>query len=269
MESKQKPSGKVGKISGGSNPKITNYKITNKEEARKKAALQGKFSQRITIAKQGRELFLNKDYTGAAKKYNEYLTVLAQAQDANDIYQLSPAKFDQKKDLTEMLLISQIYWELSRIYEMPPKLQKAFDQCIKQFVRFTVNQPYQVLNSEVLRKHIRKNKHKSRQIGALQKAYAQIQVQSKKCFIATFALGESHWATSELRFFKKDYLAGTGGSLLTGFYYKASQPLVEYLYKRPALGRAVRFVSIPAIVSMAWASRIIRMTKKCICYLKS
>ncbi len=69
--------------------------------------------------------------------------------------------------MTEMLLISHVYWELSRVYEMTPKLQVAFDKCLKQFVRFTINQPYQVLNSEVLRKYIKKNKHVSQaDIGA-------------------------------------------------------------------------------------------------------
>ena len=64
--------------------------------------------------------------------------------------------FDAKRQVTELLLISHVYWELARINEMPPKLQKNFSRSLNQFVKFTINQPYQVLNSEMLRKYIKK-----------------------------------------------------------------------------------------------------------------
>lgn len=246
-----------------------NNSMTTKEDSRNKRALRAKYAQRITIAKQGRELFINKDYTNAAKKYNEYLNILAQSQDTEDIYQISPAKFDPKKDVTEMLLISHIYWELSRIYEMTPKLQNSFDKCLKQFVRFTINQPYQVLNSEVLRKYIKKNKNKSRQIRALQNAYSQIQVQSRKCFVATFALGEGHWATTELRLFKSRFLGGDFGSRLVGIYYQISHPLVKWLETKPRLARATTVICGHILPAIALAAKTTRKLGQCIFYRKS
>lgn len=226
-------------------------KLDEKEQKKRRLALQGKYSQRITIAKHGREMYLSKDYVGATQKYHEYLSILAETQQVDDIYQLSPAKFDPKSDMTEMLLISHIYWELSKVYEMTPKLQKAFEKCLKQFVRFTINQPYQVLNSEVLRKYIKKNKQKSRQIGALEAAYSQIQVGSKKCFVASFAFGENHWVTTSLRRFKTNWLSGSRGAKTVGLYYRISSPLVSWLELRPMAAFFAKLFSRPVLAVLA------------------
>ena len=152
-------------------------KVESQADKKKKLALQKKYEQRITIARQGREYFSQKDYVNAAKKYNEYLGILAELNEVDEIYKLTPSMFDQKKQVTEMLLISHIYWELARVHEMTPKLQTAFNKCITQFVKFTANQPYQVLNAEMLRKYIKKNKNKTPQLGVLNHAYQQIFVQ--------------------------------------------------------------------------------------------
>lgn len=224
----------------------------DKENRRLREAIKAKYNQRITIAKNGRELFLAKDYTGAARKYNEYLAILTEIQEVEDIYSLTPSKFDPKSDVTEMLLISHVYWELSRIYEMTPKLQVAFDKCLKQFVRFTINQPFQVLNSEVLRKYIKKNKHVSRQITLLENAYSQIQVQSKKCFIATISLGNDHPSTMILRKFKKRHLIGRPHTKFVAFYYKLSHPLVEWLETKPLMKGLFIKASSPALILLSY-----------------
>src|SRR5690606_9704158 len=143
-------------------------------EKRKKLTLQKRYASRITVAKMGREAFLARDFITATRKYNEYLAIVADVQEKTSIFQLAPEKFDKTREITEMLFISQIYWELARIYEMTPKLQEGFHKSLNQFVRFTVNQPYQVLNAEMLRKYIKKNKYRSKQINALEKAYSQI-----------------------------------------------------------------------------------------------
>lgn len=236
-------------------------KLDPKEEARKKLALQAKYSQRISIARSGRELFQQKDFVNAAKKYNEYLTILAHIQEVDSIHQIDPSKFDSKKDMTEMLLISHIYWELARVYEMTPKLQSSFEKCMRQFVRFTANQPYQVLNSEMLRKYIKRNKTTSVQILSLERAYSQIQVESKKCYIATFACGESHWITAELRAFKKSCLSGPTGVKLTSLYYQVSGPLVGWLSDKALLGQVVKASSLPILLSAATLVRATGLSK--------
>lgn len=197
-----------------------------KEKNRRKLSLQKKYSTRITIAKQGRESFLVKDYISATKKYTEYLAILAEMNEAEGIYSITPSMFDSKKHVTEMLLISHIYWELSRINEMTPKLQSNFQKTLNQFVKFTINQPYQVLNAEMLRKYIKKNKNVSRQIQSFNTAYQQIFVQSKSCYIATFCFGEGSEELSTLRNFKRVLVRSTLGLKFTEFYYRFSSSLV-------------------------------------------
>jgi hypothetical protein len=205
-------------------------KVLSKEDekvkARRKLALQKKFSQRITIARQGREAFSQKDYLGAAAKYNEYLNILSELNDLDNIYSLSPIMFDNKKEITELLLISHIYWDIARINEMTPKLQNNFLKALSQFVKFTINQPYQVLNAEMLRKYIKKNKKTSKQITSLNETYQQIFVQSSKCFIATMCFGHTHQDTVTLRRFKQLILKRPLGLSFVRFYYKNSSKLV-------------------------------------------
>lgn len=205
--------------------------MTNKEETKKekqkKLALQKRYGQRITIARQGREAFTQKDYITASKKYNEYLGILAESKDLDDVYKLTPAMFEQKSQITELLLISHIYWEISRICEMTPKLQNTYYKALNQFIKFTVNQPYQVFNSEMLRKYIKKNKNVSQKLGHLNQALSQIHVQSKKCFIASECFGYHHPITEQLRIFKKELLNWPLGEKTVEFYYRISSRIVN------------------------------------------
>jgi hypothetical protein len=203
-----------------------NKKVESQADKKKKLALQKKYGQRITIARQGREYFSQKDYVNAAKKYNEYLGILAELNEVDEIYKLTPAMFDQKTQVTEMLLISHIYWELARVHEMTPKLQVAYNKCLTQFIKFTANQPYQVLNAEMLRKYIKKNKNNTPQLGTLNNAYQQIFVQSKKCYISTLCFGQHGHQTLVLREFKSLLLTLPFGQSFVAIYYKYSSSLV-------------------------------------------
>lgn len=200
---------------------------TNKEK-QKRLALQKRFGSRITIARQGREAFLAKDYIIASKKYKEYLGILADTKEVEDMFLLNPNMFNVKTEITELLLISHIFWELARIHEMTPKLTKTFQLALNQFVKFTINQPYQVLNSEMLRKYIKKNKGKSLQIGMLNQALAQIHVQSSKCFIATECFGVTHPTTNQLREFKSHLILWPLGESVIELYYRYSSRIIEY-----------------------------------------
>lgn len=198
-----------------------------KEKKRKEVVLNKKYGQRITIARQGRDAFAQKDFITASKKYNEYLSILANFNDIEDVFGLSPKMFDNKKDVTEMLLISHVYWDIARINEMTPKLHKNFSKAVSLFVKFTVNQPFQVYNAEMLRKYNKKNKN-SPCNAELVEAYQQIFVQSKKCFVATLCFGEEHQTTSTLRKLKAYLLKFSLGLKLVELYYNISSPLSSF-----------------------------------------
>lgn len=211
-----------------------------KEKKKQKIALQKKYGQRITIARQAREAFLQKDYISAQRKYYEYLGILSELNDIDDIFKLSPSMFDNKREVTEMLLVSHVYWEVARINETSPQLEKVFARALSQFVKFTVNQPYQVLNAEMLRKYIKKNRKVTQKYGQLNAAYQQIFVQSKKCYIATHCLGATSPWTQTLRQFKLWLLETPGGIHFVRFYYLFSPKLIRFLEAHPGLDRIIQ-----------------------------
>lgn len=239
-----------------------------KKENQKKLALQKKFEQRITIARQGREAFLSKDYITATKKYNEYLSILAESKNIEDIFKLAPTMFDPKRHITEMLLISHVYWELARINEMTPKLQKNFSCSLNQFVKFTVNQPYQVLNSEMLRKYIKKNKRTSPQLAMLNQALSQIHVQSKKCFIATECFGEEDIVTNTLRSFKREMILWPFGVNVVELYYRVSTKLLKHKAENKIYAKVFIILSKRPLRLFAKFTQT-SIFKRCSYYLKS
>lgn len=235
--------------------------MSNKKDADKrkeKLVLQKRYEQRITTARHGREAFGNRDFVMAAKKYNEYLSVLAELKGVSDIYLLSPTHFDQKKEVTELLLISHIYWELARIHELTPKLQHAYSKCLVQFVKFTANQPFQVLNAEMLRKYIKKSKN-SPQSALLNDTYSQIFIQSKGCYIATNCFGTNHIITKDLRKFRDNILRYKVGFKFVEVYYRYSPKLISVCNLSKPLNSIFKSIFIPPLYLFSKAYKFIKM----------
>lgn len=226
-------------------------KITNADKIKEKMKLQKRYAQRITIAKKARAYFLNKDYTNALKRYTEYLEILAKINEVDDIYSISPKHFDNRTQVTELLLISHVYWEMAKTFEMLPRFQTSYDKCMQQFVKFTANQPYQVFNAEMLRKYIKKNKFKSNQINNLNKAYSQIYVQSKKCFIATYCFGENHSKTNDLRKIKKVLNNYRPGISFIKWYYRISPRIIELAQNKPFIDKIIQLFIKPTLSFIA------------------
>ncbi|HLW57784.1 MAG TPA: hypothetical protein VKY27_10385 [Bacteriovoracaceae bacterium] len=216
---------------------ISNISKEAKEKRENDVVLQHKYNNRITITRHGKEAFDNGEYAIALSRYKEYLETVSEVKEAGtDIYSLRPSHFDPEKDLTEMLMISQIYLELARIYDAVPKYKDELHKSLDQFLNFTINQPYQVINSEILRKHIKRGKF--RNYDTFRDYYQQIAIQSKKCYIVTFSLGNDHPVTQEYRLFKEWLLDFPLGQELVRLYYLHSSVLVE----RWGKGQCMHFI---------------------------
>ncbi len=200
----------------------------NKPERRKVnlQQLQKRYAVRFNYTRQARDRFGKGDLVGAIQHYNEYLRILADVHDC-EVYDLSPDKFNPNKDKAEMLLVSQVFWELTKIYDMTSRLQTEFQTCLNCYVRFTINQPFQILNAETLRKFLRKTKS-SRKV-AYEAAYSKIFTQSKKCYIATHCFESEAIETNALRSFKTSLLLNKEGSEFVRIYYKYSPKLIQIL----------------------------------------
>lgn len=195
-----------------------------REEREKMLILKHKFENRITITKIGKEALDNGDYGTALQRFVEYMQVMSDVKKTKDFYGLKPGHFDPNKDVTEMLMISHIFFEMARIYDAVPKFQDDSKKCLEQFVIFSANQPYQVVNSELIRKHLKKSVFKN--ADTFRAAYEQIYVQSKKCYVVTFCYGTNHDITNQYRDLKNVLLDSKLGREFVRIYYTHSSEIV-------------------------------------------
>ncbi|HXH31997.1 MAG TPA: hypothetical protein VNJ01_14400 [Bacteriovoracaceae bacterium] len=222
-----------------------------REERDKKLLLKHKYINRITVTRFGKECMDAGDYAGALKRYVEYMEIMTEVKEVKDIFSIRPQHFDPKKDLTELLMISHVYFEMARIYDAVPKYHEKAQQCLEQFVVFSANQPFQVINSELVRKSIKKSVFKNQEI--FRKAYQDIFVQSKKCYVVTFCLGPEHKVTQEFRAFKDVLLDYQVGQQLVGIYYRYSSNAVDRWQDNPYMHFVGKYFIRPLLVFLSKA----------------
>lgn len=211
------------------------------------AALQKQYQQRITLAKHGQEAYQQNDYKNAIKYYNQYLKLLS---DINGIEMnvLSPKYFDKTTQSSEMFLISQVYWDLAKVYDQSTQLRKEFLFSLNQFLLFSINNSFQVVNAETLRRFIRKGRCKN--LADFKAAYQKIYITSKMCYVASFAFGHYHPTTVTLRKFKLTLAKLPWGESFIDLYYRYSPILVKFCEHYPRLGSSLRFLFFRPALSL-------------------
>jgi hypothetical protein len=217
-----------------------------REEREKMLILKHKFENRITITKFGKEALDKGDYSTALQRFVEYMQVMADVKKTRDFYGLKPSHFDPKKDVTEMLMISHIYFEMARIYDAVPKFSEDSKKCLEQFVIFSANQPFQVVNSELIRKHLKKSVFKN--ADQFRAAYEQIYVQSKKCYVVTFCYGTNHDITNQYRELKDLLLDSPFGRELVRVYYTHSSVIVPKWENSRLMRAFAQFIIKPTLL---------------------
>lgn len=224
-----------------------------KEKAKNLEQLNRRYVNRITVAKHGKLAYEQNDFINAIKHYNMYIKIIADVKEVDD-KRINPGLFNPEQELSEMLLISHIYWDLARIYDRTPHLSKEFHRCLSQFISFTTGHPYQVVNSEMLRRYIRAGKVINKK--DFQDAYDKIYVNSKKCYVATHCFGFNAPETNAIRKIKPHLLKSHMGNAFTDYYYRYSPYLVTFLQKNPKFDFV--FTKLMARPILSVFSKIIR-----------
>ncbi len=220
-----------------------------REEREQILKLKHKYENRITIAKFGKESLDLRDYANALAKFIEYLQIMSEIKKTQDFYHLKPSHFNSKTEITEMLMISHIFFEMARIYDAIPKFSGDCQKCLDQFVIFSANQPYQVVNSEMVRKYLKKSAFKNPEV--FRHSHGQIYVQSKKCFVVTFCYGTDHPITQDYRALKDILLDSNPGQEMVRLYYLYSSEAV-LRWEHSAIMRLVtRFLIRPILLFVA------------------
>ena len=193
--------------------------------------LEGKYKQRFTIAKEGKAALNRRDYRMMIYRYSEYLKIMADTFEVQTIYDLKPAFFDTKKDVAELLLISQIYWELAKVYDGSSKSKDKLELCLKQFIRFTIGMQFQGLNTEIIRKELKRRKFRNKEL--MLKCLEGIYKESGGCYVATYFEADLQ-TLKTLRNFKSSYLnKSKWGQKFIYYYYEFSPELIHFFNLYP------------------------------------
>lgn len=202
------------------------------------------YRTRLTHLKRAQALVKDDRMAQAVDSYTKYLGILALYFDTTED-KLSPGLFDPEKDVTELLLISHAYWDLSKAFDRSPNLQRECLRCLEQFVKFSIGFKYQHVNAQIIRKF--NNKKQAHNPKAFESAYQRIQISSKKCYVATMCFGFEDERTEVLRHFKLKIAPYESGKDFIDFYYRVSPVLTTFLAHRPI----VRFFAETLILKPA------------------
>lgn len=214
------------------------------EEERRPEAVVNAYRDRLKSLRQAQEYSNKGDIPKSVERYSHYLNSLAAYMKVKE-GELSPKMFDPEKDLTEMLLISNSYWDLAKAYDRSPNLQMESIRCLNQFVKFTSGYKYQHVNAQMVKKFLQKRRaHNAR---AFQEAYDRLRIDAKSCFIATYAFGEESLEVQYLRLFREKIANYRPGLLFIDFYYRFSPTLVAMAKKLPFEKSFRHFLVRPAI----------------------
>jgi hypothetical protein len=198
-----------------------------------------KYQERLKMLKRAQVFSRGEKIPQAVQCYQQYLRALAAFHRVTED-QLKPALFNQEKEIAELLLVSQVYWDLAKAFDRNPKLHSHSEKYLEQFIKFSLGYKFQYINAEMLRKFIKKGHAYNPK--AFERAYEQIRVTSKKCYVASYCFSESHYITSDLRDWKKSLLRSKFGCEFIDQYYRFSPLFVNFCLRHPLIGLPLKYL---------------------------
>jgi hypothetical protein len=225
---------------------VAKKQIKDLRDEKKKEQIKELYRTRLNHLKRAQALVKEDKMAQAVESYTKYLGVLALYFDITED-KLSPTLFDPEKDLTELLLISHAYWDLAKAFDRSPNLQRDCLRCLDQFVKFSIGFKYQHVNAQIVRKF--NNKKQAHNPKAFELAYHKIQVNSKKCYIATSCFGENHPDTELLRKFKQKISHSEAGRNFIDFYYRYS-PFIVTITNYNIITKNLEKITLKPILSI-------------------
>ena len=221
-----------------------NNNKANQEEGERTRYILQKYQNRLKVLRLGQEYTQKDDIPNAVKAYVKYLHSLADYYGVEE-KNLKPYLFKGQNNIVEILMVSQVYWDLSKSYDRAPKLTGECNRCLNQFVLFSLGYKFQYLNSEMLRKYIKRRVAHNPKL--FEEAYEKMRDNSKKCYIATHCFNENHVVVERLRLFKGCLNRSNAGKKIIDFYYHISIRLCNHLKKKTILNKFFLLFARPAL----------------------
>lgn len=186
------------------------------------------FRRRVELARTGLYSYEQHKIGEAVQAFHTYLRILEEWKKCGE-GKLHPSMFNLQEDRAELLLISGVYWDMSKLYDHTKTNEKyvEFIHYLDRFIVFSKGMPYQTVSAETLRKYIANDKgiHKKE----LKQAYARIAV--TRCFIATSLVDVTDGETiGRLQVFRDQTLSRfLFGRISIRLYYWVSPGLARVL----------------------------------------
>lgn len=190
------------------------------------------YSERLKTLKLALDFVAKNDIPHSVEKFNHYLGILA-AYNRTTEKHLTPKMFDPQKDISELLLISQAYWNLAKSYDKSPKLRSESMRCLQQFIAFSIGYKYQHANAQIVKKFLRSGQAHNKK--AFQQAYDKINVRSKNCYLATHAYPNNKDLLDTLRGIKPTLAKYKLGQGFINRYYEVSPHIVKIFKENKSL----------------------------------
>ncbi|MEO0334963.1 MAG: CFI-box-CTERM domain-containing protein [Pseudomonadota bacterium] len=208
------------------------------EEARQKNKMM-LWKSRTSLIRQGRQLMAQKAFSEAAVSFEKYLKIMEMVHSLGP-GQLTPEHFNNSIRSKELTVVTSVYWDLFRIYDMSPKYLDRMKFCSQKLSEFL---SYSSIYPDIIKKaqiYQRQSKHPDVVRDFLRKT-------SKKrpmCFVATAAF-EAPLApeVTALRRFRDEQLKTRPfGRRLVAFYYRKSPAIASFLNQNPQCKAPVRLI---------------------------
>jgi hypothetical protein len=225
---------------------------------RTRRAIEKIHSDRFSTLKRAMTYSVSGNYAKAIEEYKNFLKILSAYHDCRE-NEITPSIFQKDKELTEIFLLSQVYWDLSRIYDKDPRYLNQMKSSLEKFLDFTKGNKFQYANSQVVIKYIKSGMCRHQE--EFRNIHRILNKNGGPCFISTFCYGENHPITNDLRLFKHQILGYSWGKKLVPLYYRYSPKLLNFCRKHPFLGISLKvliFYPILFLTYLFWDKKFLR-----------
>lgn len=227
-----------------------------KEKEFEEKVLATRYKQRFTIIKLAKIALANGDAHQAIRNYQELFDAVCHHHKIK-IFDLSPAHFSGQQAPLERLLMSQAFYDMARLTDLKIDNESIRNTplFLNQFVKFTINQPYQSMNTRTLFQHLRKTKFRNRI--AFESTHKRILAESRLCFFANYCFGDNHPITNHFRALKIKLLKRNIGINFVRLYYSYSDPTVRFFQKNKFLSLFIKNIFFrPLLILMYLTCRV-------------
>ncbi|MBU6153615.1 MAG: hypothetical protein KGP28_04870 [Bdellovibrionales bacterium] len=209
----------------------TRKKVKAQMEKAKRERMAKLLTKRMEYARNGATAFKAGNLEEALRNYFGYIEILEKIKEVGRD-ELQPKNFDLKNDMAELLLLTGVYWDLSKIHDLGGK--KSYDRFrfyLDRFTMFSRGMPFQHVSAELIRKFLVNGSPRNRK----ELKNAHLQLGGGKCFLATAV--EDHLPARTLprlrQFRDLRLMESAAGRCFVGAYYFVGPWIARVLIRTP------------------------------------